>query len=140
MGKRRRAPDDGEKHREASHRAGMKPYRRYTEHPHTPELRSSSVDHEERGEWTTPTRAKLRCLDQYASDKLSRNEMYQRLDIPPRTGRDILAADTSRRTGKARPGRQPKIDRDTVQKMIDHISGKYQERILEWQKLGNYLM
>ncbi|KAI9781044.1 MAG: hypothetical protein M1835_004366, partial [Candelina submexicana] len=68
MGKRRRASDDGKEHDKANDRAGMKPYRRYVDRPHTPDLQSSSIDRDDdtRGEWTTPTRAKLRCLDQYA--------------------------------------------------------------------------
>ncbi len=85
-------------------------------------------------EYDTPRKAQIRTLK--ACTNLSNAEIFRRAKVPPRTGYRILKTDSSRRDGKFRPGRPPKIDRDTIEKMVKHITGRYSKRILGWEELG----
>ncbi len=89
---------------------------------------------ENRGEHATPTKAALRALVMHSG--LSKSQCFKKLDIPPRTGYHILKTESSRRDDKFRTGRAPKIDRDTIEKMIKAISGRYSKRVMSWEALG----
>lgn len=100
----------------------------------TPTFSSDPVDPEEPGfkEWRTPKRARVKQL------KIEHNtakEIEKKTGVPERSQYRIYEAPT-RRPGKERSGRPPKIDKDTIEKMVKSLKGYYHNRTQPWEQLA----
>ena len=94
----------------------------YKKRPRTPELDVP----EHIAKWDTPDRAAVRQLRLAGHTQSSIRELT---GLAERTQRKWKNVPSTRRAGKHRPGRPPKIDQDTVQKMIKSLKGHYYIRI-----------
>ncbi|MDI1492122.1 MAG: hypothetical protein OHK93_003334 [Ramalina farinacea] len=80
----------------------------------------------------TPKRNGIKFLDAAGH---SRKNIKELTGVPERTRPDILNSLTHR-PGKERPGRRPKIDQDSVKKMIKRRHGRYRNRTRNWDEFA----
>ena len=95
--------------------------------PRTPEFEAK-----EGVEWDTPHRARVK---QLRVDNYGAIQIRELTGVPERTQRNIAKETSDRRTGKQRSGRPPKIDQDTIHKMIKAIEGHYSRHTWKWEEL-----
>ncbi len=98
--------------------------------PTTPEKPSSPLAQE----WKTPKINRVKALKDQG---LSGQDIRRKEDVPERSQWRMISG-PERRPGNrhmTNRGGKPKIDRDTVDKMIRHIEGHYDRRTWEWDEL-----
>jgi Transposase len=97
----------------------------------TPSPEPDSRGKKGNGEYPTPARARVFQLRRELG--LNPHEVEEQMGIPVRTQTYILRSNSERRTGKNRPGREPKLCGDTLDRIIKSLEGRYKIRRLNYE-------
>lgn len=86
-----------------------------------------------KSEWTTPTRVRVKTLQECGN---TRRQIFEKTNVPERTQR-LWLKKPDRRSGKNRPGARKKLTQSTIRQIIRYISKSFENRQATWQDLAD---
>lgn len=86
-----------------------------------------------KAEWLTPRRARVQSL--FIDGQMRKRAIAKKLQMPRSTVQDILNSSTTRRGGKARSGRPPKLSHKDVDNVLAFLGKSFSRRILPWNEI-----